>query len=66
MFFKKEMHFYLKIITCDPRIIQWTIISVLNQTIRKNPLVHKGLISGIIIVLVDNCIPFIFLRKNGC
>ena len=43
-FTEKEIKFHSEIITWDPCVyIQWTIPSVLHQTKKKNPLVHKGL-----------------------
>ena len=38
-----EKEIQLESISCDPRYIQWTILSLLYRTRRKNPLVHKGL-----------------------
>ena len=40
---EKKIQFHLKIITCDPSIVQWTIPSLLFQIRGKNLLVLKGL-----------------------
>ena len=40
---KKEYYTFLNLLHVTPKNIQWTILTFLNQTLWKIPLVYKGL-----------------------